>query len=355
MKGKQGISILLSAVAGLSVIALSMFSLSDGLAGWSIAHGMGWMVWVTDLCALAIAGLAHLASSFYFQAGEAREESQERLESSILQVQLLEQENGELRKQRERLEAELETLGIVDPFALLEARQRAETLQQENSELRAALAQLVDANAELEERLLRVEARFLESEELLTRALTRLTEIEENALALHVAPANLETLFNAPRSIQAALSLVQQLERENNELSVQVQSLAQENTEGLSTLHRATVELKEQNRALQTQVERIQAQERETREAQARRLSAQVVETLMHEIESALIALPQTNAPEKPAESAERPDLEIVTAIEEAGANVEAEDLIYLHGRSLRSASRYGRGGRARRPVRGSR
>lgn len=370
MKGKIALINLLSVGAGIGIVLLSMYALTDGPRGWAVAHAMGWIVWVVDLAAVAIMGLTRLAGIYYFQNEIAREEHQSQLERTLQQTQQLEQENELLCEQLEELEdklSKMERNGFA-PQALEEARQEAARLKNENSELRVSLDTLTHTNRELEARLLSFEARFLEADAQLTKAMARIEELERVHSSLQVASATAST----PRSIQTALTLVQQLETENTELVEQVKLLEEQHNQTESSMHRTMIELKEKNRELQAQL--VERNQQETPVA-SKPIADKIMETLLHEIENVL-----TNLPSKIAQEAERVStstpLELVSSEREASAmeaeepvlaivsNIETdheemvqedEDLIFISNedwrRPLRPVARRNGGGRAPRRI----
>lgn len=368
MKGKIGLTNLFSVVAGVGIIGLSIVSHHDKLRGWVTAHAMGWVVWVTDLSALCVAGLIRLAGIYYLQNEVAQEEYQEQLERTLTQAQHLEQENEALCDQLEELETQinrLEARGGYTPATLLEARAQAERLQAENAELKASVEALTKTNTELETRLLQFEARFLETDTQLSKALARLDELEKGASsAITVGEAT-----STPRSLHTALSLVQQLEMENAELSVQVKTIEEQSNETYANLHRSMVELKEQNRDLQQQLEQVQQPEAQPIAAtSAPVLSEKMVEVLLHEIESVLTKLPQKIEEQSSQEQAtplrmlteeqeEEPVLALVSVGEGESIEEEDESHIYLTQENWQKplrpiVRRVGGGGRGRRVAR---
>jgi chromosome segregation ATPase len=363
LKGKIGLTNLFSVLAGVGIIGLSIVSHHDKLRGWATAHAMGWVVWVTDLSAICVAGLIRLAGIYYLQNEVAQEEYQEQLERTLTQAQQLEQENEALCDQLEELETQinqLEARGGYTPALLLEARAQAERLQLENAELKASVEALTKTNTEMESRLLQFEARFLETDTQLSKALSRIGELERSAISVNPLGENAAT----PRSLHTALSLVQQLEMENAELSVQVKTMEEQSNETYANLHRSMLELKEQNRDLQQQLEQVQQPEAPTAPAPtAPVFSEKMVEVLLHEIESVLTKLPQKieeqSTQEEPTtlrmfteELAEEPALALVSV----GDGEPVEEDIYLMQESwqkpLRPIVRRVGGGRGRRAVR---
>ncbi len=370
LKGKIALINLLSTGAGIGIVLLSMYALTDGPRGWAAAHAMGWIIWVVDISAVCIAGLMRLAGIYYWQNEIAREEHQSQLERTIQQSQHLEQENELLCEQLEELEAQISNMeqeGFA-PQALEEARERAERLKHENTELRESLDVLARTNSELEARLMTFETRFIESDAALAKALARIAELERVQVSASVA----HPTTTSPRSVQAALSLVQQLEQENMELADQVRLLEEQHSQSQTSLHRSVVDLKEKNRDLQTQVEQVSQKEKQPAMMP---LSERLVETLLHEIENVLTNLPNRIA----AESASQDALELVLAESESRveqseesqlavvsaqnqeqtseALEEDEDLIYLNAEDWRRPSRpvarrIGGGRPARRLVR---